>query len=180
MDKPQVKKAKDIKIEAVQSLSGKVERAKTIAFVDYHGLTVNQISALREKIKDAGGEMAIAKNTLVNKALLLNNLPDTSSLLAGPTATVFSYNDEIAPLKAIAQNIKTLGLPKFKFGFFGNDLLNTVTLENLANMPSKEILQGQIVGLLVSPIKGIINVLNANLRNLAVVLDQIAKKQTSS
>lgn len=180
MDKPKVKKAKEIKIEAVISLSKKVQRSKTIAFVDYHGLTVNQISALRNKIKDSGGEMAIAKNTLVNKALVLNNFPDTSSQLAGPTATVFCFDDEIAPLKAIAQNIKTLGLPKFKFGFFGNEMLNTITLENLANMPSIEILQGQVVGLLVSPIKGIINVLNANLRNLAIVLDQIAKKQTSS
>lgn len=180
MDKPKVKKAKDLKIEAVQSLSGKVQRAKTIAFVNYHGLTVNQISALRDKIKEAGGEIAIAKNTLVNIALLANHLPDSTSQLAGPTATVFSYEDEIAPLKAIAQNIKTLGLPKFKFGFFQHDLLNAVALENLANMPSKEVLQGQIVGLLVSPIKGIVNVLNANLRNLAVVLDQIAKKQTSS
>lgn len=180
MDKPKIKTSKDLKIETVQALSEKVRNSKSIAFVDYHGLSVNQISSLREKIKEAGGEMAIAKNTLVKKAILSNQLPDVSNQLAGPTATIFSYEDEIAPLKTIAQNIKSLGMPKFKFGFFEKKILDATTLENLANLPSRDTLQAQTVNLLVSPLRGIVNVLNANIRNLAVVLDQIAKKQVSS
>lgn len=179
MDKHQVKTAKDTKLQNVSVLNQKVKRAKTIAFVDYHGLTVGQVSQLRDKIKDAGGEMTVAKNTLVKRALLINNLPDSKIQLAGPTATVFSYEDEIAPIKALAESIKAVGLPKFKFGFFGQNILDAAGLENLAKIPGREILQGQTVGLLASPLKGIVNVLNANLRNLAVVLDQIAKKQTT-
>ncbi len=180
MDKHQSKKAKDFKIESVSSLDEKVRRAKTIAFVDYHGLTVSQVSILRDKIKVAGGEMTVAKNTLVKRALLKNQLPDTSSQLAGPTATVFSYEDEVAPIKAIAESIKTTGLPKFKFGFFGSNLLDSAALENLAKIPGREILQGQVVGMIAAPLKGLVNVLNANIRNLTVVLDQIAKKGISS
>lgn len=179
MDKHQTKKAKDFKIENVGVLDEKVKRAKTIAFVDYHGLTVGQISSLRDKIREAGGEMTVAKNTLVKRALLLNKLPDTSRGLAGPTATVFSYEDEVAPIKAIADSIKLTGLPKFKFGFFGQNILDAAGLENLAKIPGREILQGQVVGIIAAPLKGIVNVLNVNLRNLAVVLDQIAKKQTT-
>lgn len=179
MDKKPIKKSKDIKIESVGALDEKVKRAKSIAFVDYHGLTVSQVSSLRDKIKEAGGEMTVAKNTLVKRALLLNRLPDSSSQLAGPTATVFSYEDEVAPIKAIADSIKLAGLPKFKFGFFGKNILDAIALENLAKIPSRETLQGQAVGLLASPLRGIVNVLNANIRNLAVVLDQIAKKQTT-
>lgn len=176
MDKHQTKKAKGFKIESVYALDEKVRRAKTIAFVDYHGLTVGQVSNLRDKIKVAGGEMTVAKNTLVKRALLKNNLPDTSSRLAGPTATVFSYEDETAPIKAIAESIKLTGLPKFKFGFFGQNILDSTGLENLAKIPGREILQGQVVNLIAAPLKGMVNVLNANIRNLAVVLDQIAKK----
>lgn len=178
MDKQQVKKSKDTKAESVSELSEKVDRAKTIAFVDYHGLTVNQVSLLRDKIKETGGEMIVAKNTLVKRALLLNNLPDSGVQLQGPTATVFSYEDEIAPIKTLFENAKTSGLPKFKFGFFGQDFLDAAGLEKLAKIPNRETLQSQTVGLLASPIRGIVNVLNANLRNLAVVLSEIAKKQT--
>src|SRR3989344_8556990 len=156
MDKHQTKKAKDFKIESVNALDEKVKRAKTIAFVDYHGLTVSQVSNLRDKIREAGGEMTVAKNTLVKRALLINQLPDTSSELAGPTATVFSYEDEIAPIKAIADSIKSTGLPKFKFGFFGHQILDTAGLENLAKIPGREILQDQVVGMLAAPIRGIV------------------------
>lgn len=179
MDKHQTKKAKEIKIESVNALEEKVKRAKTIAFVNYHGLTVSQVSNLRDKIKEVGGEMTVAKNTLVKRALLINQLPDSSTNLAGPTATVFSYDDEVAPIKAIAESIKSTGLPKFKFGFFGQNILDATGLENLAKIPSREVLQGQAVGMIAAPLKGIVNVLNANLRNLAVVLDQIAKKVES-
>lgn len=179
MKKQQIKKAKEIKVENVEILSEKVARAKSIAFVDYHGLTVNQISQLRNRIKEVGGEMTVAKNTLVKRALLKNRLSVKNNQLTGPTATVFSYEDEVAPIKALAQNAKSSGLPKFKFGFFGSSILDVSGLENLAQIPPKEILHGNIVGVLAAPIKGIVNVLHANIRNFVIVLDQIAKKTTS-
>lgn len=179
MDKYKKITAKDTKIQSVGALDEKVKKAKTIAFVDYHGLTVGQVSSLRDKIREAGGEMTVAKNTLVKRALLINQLPDSSAELAGPTATVFAYVDEVAPIKAVAESIKSTGLPKFKFGFFGQNILDATGLENLARIPSRDILQGQVVGMMAAPLKGIVNVLNANIRNLAIVLDQISKKATN-
>ena len=123
--------------------------------------------------------MTVAKNTLVKRALLLNNLPDSKLNLAGPTATVFSYDDEIAPIKALAESAKAFGLPKFKFGFFGKNILDAAGLDALAKIPSRETLQGQTVAVLAAPLRGIVNVLNANIRNLAIVLDQIAKESTA-
>ncbi|MDO8487063.1 MAG: 50S ribosomal protein L10 [Candidatus Curtissbacteria bacterium] len=180
MDKKAKLSAKDIKIETVQSLDDKVSRAKTMAFVNYQGLTVNQISQLRDKIKTAGGEMVVAKNTLMSRALSTNHYALSTKDLIGPTATVFSYEDEIAPIRTIADTAKTLGgIPKFKFGFFGRDLLDLAGIEKLAKIPSRGELQAKVVSVLASPLYGIVNVLQANIRNLAVVLNQIAKKGTN-
>lgn len=179
MDKV-TKSSKEIKVEKVQALGEKATRAKSITFVAYHGLSANQIGALRAKIKTAGGEFLVEKNTLIKLALTSNQLPVTSDQLSGPTATIFSYDDDIAPIKEIATLNKELGFPTFKFGFLGKDLLDADSLQNLASLPSKDQLRAKIVGSLASPIYGFVNVLAANIRNLVSILDQAAKKQSQS
>ncbi|MCR4325156.1 MAG: 50S ribosomal protein L10 [Candidatus Curtissbacteria bacterium] len=168
--------SREKKVESVQSLAEKVKKSKTIAFTDYRGLTVNQIKELREKIKEAGGELIVAKNSLFKRALLKNDLEIGEDQLIGPTAAVFSYEDEIAPIKNIADNAKTFGLPKFKFGFFAKDQLDENGLETLAKIPGRDVLHGQVVGAISSPLYGIVSVLSANIRNLVYVLDQASKK----
>lgn len=178
MDRNVKRKSKDIKKETVATLSDKVGKAKTIAFAKYHGLSVNQIGDLRQKIKSTGGEMLVAKNTLVKRALLLNNFEVPEAELVGPLATILAYDDEIAPIKTVADANKILGLPEFVFGFFGRNRLDVSSLDKLAKIPGRDVLQAQVVGALVGPIRGIVTVLNANLRNLAVVIDQIAKQKS--
>lgn len=172
------KSALDIKKETVSTLTEKVSRAKTIAFTKYHGLTVNQLGELRQKIKEAGGEFLVAKNSLMKRAVTGNQLPVTDNEFMGPIAAVFSYEDEIAPIKAVADTKKTLGVPQFAFGFFGKKTLDTAGLENLASIPSRNVLQGKVVGTLAGPLYGIVNVLSANIRNLAIVVNEIAKQKS--
>ena len=179
MDKKTIKK-RDLKKEQVKTLTEKIEDAQTWVLTDYRGLTVNQINQLRNKIKAAGGELIIVKNTLLKIALSKKQLPVPDDQLKGPSAALFAYQDEMAPLKEIASSIKTLGLPKYKFGFFGKNLLAASEVENLASIPTRDILQVKIVTLLVSPISGIVSVLGANIRNLISVLDQTAKKRLVS
>lgn len=180
MKQQKAKSAREIKIETVATLTEKIKKAKTLAFTDYRGLTVNQISQLREKVKEAGGEFIVAKNSLLSRALTSNQLPVTSNQLAGPTATIFSYEDEIAPIKAIAESAKAIGLPSFKFGFFGQDFIDSAALESLAKIPSRPELAAKLVGALSSPIYGFVSVLFANIRNLVSVLDQAAKQEVKS
>ena len=175
-----VKHSKDIKSEKIDELAAKVERAKTITFADYRGLSAEKIADLRRKIKSQGGEMIVTKNTLVLRALAKHGLKVDISDLEGPTATIFAYEDEIAPIKEIAESAKTAELPKFKLGFFGSDLLDIATLEQLAKLPSKNVLQGKLVGTLSSPIYGIVTVLGANLNNLVRALDQIRIQKSES
>ena len=116
MDKPK-KTNLALKKEKVAEIAKKVEKAKTVVFANYHGLSASQIGDLREKVKEAGGELIVAKNTLISRAMSINHLPVTTNQLAGPTATLLAYEDEIAPIKKTAEAEKTLGFPKFKFGF---------------------------------------------------------------
>lgn len=177
MDKPISSRQK--KEEKVADLSAKIKDAKSIAFADYRGLTAEQIRELRSKIKDAGGELIVAKNTLLKLALTSNQLPDTDNQLTGPTAAVFAYNDEVSPIKEVAQSAKTFGLPQFKFGFLDKKMLTSSDLDSLAKIPGRDILYANVVGSLASPIHGIVEVLSANIKNLVSVLDQASKKASS-
>ena len=90
MDK--VKKTNlELKKEKVLEIAKKVGKAKTIVFANYHGLSASQISVLREKIKETGGELIVAKNTLISRALTINHLPVTTEKLASPTTNLLSY-----------------------------------------------------------------------------------------
>lgn len=182
--KTDAKKPKDIKREAVANLGQKIDSAKTITFINYHGLTVNQISQMREKIKDAGGEMLVFKNTLVKRALMAHDFPisdtadEAGEPLTGPTAVVFAYEDDIAPVKVIADTAKIFTVPQFKFGFLGKTALNAQSLDQLSKLPTKPELHAKVVSTISSPLYGIVSVLSANLRNLVSVLDQASKKAT--
>lgn len=179
MRKQKIISAREIKTAEIDSISDKLTRAKTTAFADYRGLTVNQIAQLRSKIKEAGGEILITKNTLIKRALQKNGFPDVEkSNLEGPTAAIFAYDDEITPVKITADTAKTLTVPKFKFGFFGKKLLDASALNDLAKIPKREILNGQIVSTISSPLYGFVSILGANIRNLVSILDQVSKKTT--
>lgn len=180
MAKKKQKSKVEIKKEKVADLSERLGRAKTVIFTEYHGLSSEQLNELRAKIKEAGGELLVIKNTLLKLALKKEGKEISIDELSGPTATLLAYQDEVAPLKQVAEINKTLGFPTYKFGIFGNSTLDASQIEALAKLPSKEVLQGKVVGALVSPLYGIVGVLNANLRNLVYALDQIKNQKGAS
>ncbi len=171
------KSSLDIKKEKITSVTEKLGRTKSVFLTEYHGLTSEQLNELRSKIKEAGGELLVIKNTLLKLALAKQGKELSIEQLAGPTATLLAYNDELAPLKEVAESNKIFGLPSYKIGFLGHDILDAAAIETLAKLPGKQVLQGKVVGALISPIYGIAGVLNANLRNLVFALDQIREQK---
>lgn len=179
MDKPI--KNRQIKKEKVSALAQKMAAAKSMIFTDYRGLTANQLARLRTKIKELEAEMIVVKNTLLSLALKKNKLEVAKEQLEGPTAVIIGYQDEVSPVKEVAESAKKFGLPKFKFGFLGSEFLDSTQLESFAKIPGRNVLYANVVGSLNSPIYGIVSVLNANLRNLVFALDQIrVKKELAS
>jgi|SRR3990167_4100917 len=177
MDKS--KSAKQIKKDRVESLVLKIKSAKSLIFANYHGLSASQIAELRAKIKSTSGEFLVEKNTLIKLALKANKMETPKEQLTGPTALVLAYEDEITPVKEIAQSNKSVGTPSFKFGFLEGQLLDSSQLDTLSKIPGRDQLQANLVGSISSPLYGFVNVLSANIGNLVSVLDQAAKKGVS-
>ncbi len=156
------------KEETVAKISEKLSRAKAVVFTDYKGLNMKQLSDLRNKLRDVNGEFTITKNTLFKKAL-----PEVD--LEGPTAALFAYDDEISPIKILVKALKDTGLGKVKTGFLGDLVLDEAKILQLSSLPTKDELRGKIVGVLVTPLQGIVSVLQGNLRNLVYALSEIKK-----
>ncbi len=159
-------KTRQQKEESVVKLQEKLKLSKALVFADYKGMSMKQLSELRNKLREVKGELAITKNTLMERAL-------PSSKFDGPTATLFAYDDEISPIKILVKALKDTGIGKIKSGFLGTEALDETKILKLASLPSKDELRGKTVGVLVAPLQGILSVLNGNLRNLVYALNQI-------
>jgi len=171
-------KTRQQKETTVQNIADKLAQAKSVVFTDYKGLTMKQLSDLRDKLREQQAEFTITKNTLLSLALPTSHLPLPTSKLEGPTATLFSYDDEISPIKILVKALKDAGIGKVKTGFLGKDFLDESKIIQLATLPTKDELRGKTVGVLVAPLTGMVSVLQANLRNLVYALSQISKLPT--
>lgn len=164
-------------ISELNKLKEKFEQAKTVVLSDYRGLKVNQIAALRQKVKDVGGEIKVAKNTLIKLTLknLKYEVPDEQ--LKGPTAVLFSFQDEVAPLKILYDFFKENDLPKIKAGFLEQKLITEDKVIDLAKIPNRQTLYGEVTGALRSPTFGLVYVLKANMSNLINVLKAVKQSK---
>lgn len=164
------------KEEAVKNLTEKLQRAKSVVFADYKGMKMNQISDLRNKLAEIDAQFEVTKNTLVLRALTANYYPlPTDHFFDGPTATLFGFGDEILPLKILSKAFKDNQIGEIKGGFLNGEFMEALSMIRLSTLPSKLELQAKVVGYLVSPLSGMINVLQGNLRNLVYALSQIQK-----
>ncbi len=161
------------KEETVVKLQEKLARSKALVFTDYKGLTMKQLSELRNKLREQNAEFNITKNTLLERAL-----PESSRTpFKGPVATLFAYDDEISPIKTLVKALKDFGKGVVKSGFLGTEALDEAKIRQLSALPTKDELRGQTVGVLIAPLQGILSVLQGNLRNLVYALSEIQKSK---
>ena len=157
------------KIFTVQNLAEKFKQAKGLILTDYSGLKVNQINELRNKIKKAGGEFEVVKNTLLRLAAENSQL-SISNFQEGPTAALWLYSQDLSPLKILDNFIKQTELPKIKFGFWEGEEINAEKIAELASLPGIDQLRGQLLVFLQSPTFRLANALSWNLKKLILVL----------
>lgn len=165
--------------QALQEIQEKVDRASALYFVDYQGLTHQQLEEARRELGDNDSEIAVLKNTLTNIALKNKNV-DASERLNGPHATLFAYSDPIKTAKILVDFNKKYELPVIKWGVFEGNVIEEETIRTLASIPPKEVLLAKLLGSLNSPISGLVYVLNANISKLAQVLKAIEEKKGKS
>lgn len=167
-------------ISAVAELETKLSLAQAVYLADYAGLTVKEQVKLRQAIQTAGGDMTVAKNSLL-KIAMANQGFDTTKLesdLTGPNITLFAGADTIAPLKAMVDfaGSNEKALPKLKSGILGKEILSFTQVIQLSKLPSKLELIAKLLGTLSNPIKQLVCVLSAPTRNLVYALNAINKK----
>ncbi len=168
------------KEETVTKLAEKLADAKSVVFADYKGMTMSQLSALRTQLDDISAEFSVTKNNLLKIALKNNKMEIDEAILEGPVATLFSFGDEITPIKLLTKAIKDNQIGSVKGGIMEGEFMDQYKVNKLASLPSKDELRAKTVGVLVAPLHGIVGVLQANLRNLVYVLSQINDKRQGS
>ncbi|MBP7832935.1 MAG: 50S ribosomal protein L10 [Candidatus Levybacteria bacterium] len=166
-------------VSALDEAKQKVDRATAMYFVEYTGLTHQQMEEVRRELRDNNAEMAVVKNTLMNIALADKKI-DVKDQLSGQKAILFSYEDPIKTAKILAAFVKKYSMPKVNFGILDGEIIEDKTVVKLATIPSKEILVGKLLGLLNSPITGFVYALNGNITKLAIALKEIEKKKAAS
>jgi large subunit ribosomal protein L10 len=167
------------KEETVKQLVEKFSRAKSVVLTDNSGLTVAAQSELKNKLRGVDAEMVVAKNTLLKLASIKTGHQVPDEVLNGPTAALFAYSDEIGPIKELTNFAKTNERPVIKLGFLGTSLLTTERVNSLAKLPSKDVLRGNLVGSLSSPLYGVMGVLSANIRNLVYTINAIKEQKSN-
>ncbi len=163
------------KVTVVADLQEKAGRAKSIAFAKYTGMSVPLQNELRAKVKEAGGEVSIARNRLVDVAL--ERPTGLGEMMQDQLLTLFSYEDAVSALKALKDFIAEKGLPEIKGGYFESKVITAGEVEKLAMMPSKPELISMLLRQLQVPGQNLRGVLEAGPRNLVFALDAIAKKK---
>ena len=165
-------------INQLSALKDKFSRAKSVVFADHSGMSVPDTQALRQGVKDAGGEMTVAKNTLLKLALEQGPRAKGQGLreLAGPTSVLFAYQDEILPIKVLAKFAADHDKPLIKAGLLGSESLTAEQIKELASLPGFNELLVKFMGQMQGPAYGLVGVLQGNIRKLVLVLKAISSK----
>ena len=145
----------------VEEIKSKIQRAKSLTFVDYRGLTVEEDTKMRAAFRDAGADYKVYKNRLLLRALEECGITGLESVLEGTSAVAFGFEDEVAPNKIIVDTIKNTQKMQIKGGVLNGQIIDVAMVEKLANIPSKEVLLAKLLFLLQSPVRGLAVALNA-------------------
>lgn len=171
--------AKEATITGLVDELGQIQGA---IVTDYRGLTVEQISILRKRLRPVGGRYQVVKNTLLKRAMAAKELPDLGLMLEGPTAVLFAEGDPVEAAKILAQFTKELrkDIPVVKGGFLGVRMMNAADVANLATLPSRDQILANLVGTVQTPISNVVSTLGAVMQNLVGTIEAYQAKQAEA
>ncbi|MFZ9858321.1 MAG: 50S ribosomal protein L10 [Roseiflexaceae bacterium] len=150
------------KIDSVAELTEKMSRMQSVIVADYRGITVEEITKVRNKIRPLGGEFIIAKNTLTLIAAKATGYAAIEPALYGPTALCFAYDDAAAVAKAIKEINAEIKKLSFRGAMLGDTYIGgDKALDIVASVPTRQEVLAQIVGTIDAPVSGIVGVLNS-------------------
>jgi large subunit ribosomal protein L10 len=164
------------KSAAIKEIAADIEAAEAIFAVDYRGISVPQAAELRSKLREADASFRIVKNRLTKIAADQTGEERLAELLQGPTALTFVRGDTAQAAKAITTFNKEHEVLTYKGGFMDATSLDEAAFKSIAKLPGREVLNGQLAGVVASPLTGLVRGLGSMIQGLALQLGQIAEK----
>ncbi len=162
------------KRDKVAELTDKMERMQFGVITDYRGLTVAEIADLRAKLREHGAEVVVAKNTLLKIAAANSNKSALDELLAGPTAITFAYDNISDVAKAMDEYAKAMPKISVRGGILGTSLIQPDGLKDVAKLPTRQQMLGEILGATVAPLTGLVSVVGAPVNDIFNIVNTIA------
>ncbi|MBI2914538.1 MAG: 50S ribosomal protein L10 [Firmicutes bacterium] len=166
-----------LKEDAVGALAEKLGRARAVLVTDYRGLNVASLTELRRKLREAGTEYKVAKNTLLCLAVRRVGVETLEDLLTGPTGVVFSYGDPAVAAKVLSDFARDHKELELKGGLLGHVPMDEGRIRMLAELPPREVLLARVAGGFQAPLCGLVNVLSGTVRGLVVALEAIRSQK---
>ena len=168
------------KAQAISEFNAGVGQATNAFLIDFKGITVPQVTELRKQVRESGSEYVVVKNTLALIATKDSPLKKLEGQFTGMTAVAFNQTDAVPLAKALTKFAKDVPAVKFKGAMLNGEVVPATEIQAIASLPSREELIAKLLYLMQHPIRGFVTVLQANIRNLAVVIDQIAKQKETA
>ena len=165
------------KIQAVEEITQTLSRSSVVIGADYRGLDVAEATALRHAMREAGVEIKVVKNTLFLRAAEAAGMPDVGELADGPTAIIYGFDDPIAPIKTVVEyQRQARNAFQARKAYLDGAIIPANRLVDLASLPPRDVMIGQIAGALASPITNLVYLLTATLQEFSGLLDARAQQ----
>lgn len=168
------------KAAVIEEVARQITEADAIYAVDYRGASVPQAAELRARLREADATFRVVKNTLTERAADQAGAEALKAFLVGPTAMTFVKGDAALAAKALADFRRTSGLLVFKGGWMNGETLSPDQMDAIARLPTRDVLYGRLVGMVASPLTGLVTSLNGLIGGLARQLSQIATIKAES
>ena len=167
------------KAATIEALATEIDESQAVFAVDYRGISVAQAAELRSKLREADATFTVVKNSLTERAADQVGAESLKALLSGPTALTFVRGDAALAAKAVADQARATQLLPFKGGLMDGEVVDADQIRAISRLPSREVLYGQLVGIVASPISGLVRTLGGLVGGLAVALGQVREKKES-
>jgi large subunit ribosomal protein L10 len=168
------------KAAAISELNEGIGSATNAFLISFKGITVPQVTELRKQVRESGSDYIVVKNTLALIAVKDSPLVALKAQFRGETAVAYNKTDAVQLAKALTKFAKDVPAVQFKGAMLDGQIVPASQIQNIASLPSRQELISKLLYLMQHPIRGLVTVLSANIRNLAVVIDQIAKAKGES
>ncbi|MFZ5942519.1 MAG: 50S ribosomal protein L10 [Bacillota bacterium] len=163
------------KKQLVAEMTERFNGAKSVIITDYRGLNVAEVTELRSKLREAGVDYRVVKNTLLKIAANNAGISGTEEYFQGPTAVAFGLEDAVSPAQVLSKFAKDHKNLEIKGGILEGKMIGVNQVKALADLPSREVLLGQVASAFQAPIVGLVNVLQGPIRKLGYALEEVRK-----